>query len=97
RMTRLYATSSRIVIFPENANVLGLKGPENAYAGEDDPDLSLETQVEILQSDELAMRVIEPAHLEENPSFNFEAGTPAQKDGLGSTGTDLDNVRMAGL
>ncbi|HZR31513.1 MAG TPA: polysaccharide biosynthesis tyrosine autokinase [Terriglobales bacterium] len=97
RMTRLYATSSRIVIFPENANVLGLKGPENAYAGEDDPDLSLETQVEILQSDELAMRVIETAHLEENPSFNFEAGTPAQKDGLGSTGTDLDNVRMAGL
>src|SRR5581483_124936 len=36
-------------------------------------------------------------HLEENPSFNFEAGTPAQKDGLGSTGTDLDNVRRAGL
>src|SRR5438552_10444153 len=61
RMTRLYQAVSRIAVYPENANVLGLKDLENGTGGtgEDwDYNVSLETQLSILRSDELALKVI---------------------------------------
>jgi len=70
RTTRLYEAVSRIAIYPENSNILGLKDLENAAAGEDlDYNVAMETQVSILRSDELAMKVIDVLHLDSNPVF----------------------------
>ncbi len=72
RMTRLYEARSRLAIFPETPNVLGLKESENGGfygANEDDTDTALQTQVEILRSDALAMKVIESMHLDQNQEF----------------------------
>jgi polysaccharide biosynthesis transport protein len=73
RMTRLYEAVSRIAVYPENSNVLGLKDLESATASEDlDYNVAMETQVSILRSDELALKVIDTLHLDSNPTF---AGT----------------------
>src|SRR6202035_552150 len=72
RMTRLYEAHSRIAIFPETPNVLGLRESENGGyygANDDDTDAALQTQVEILRSDALAMKVIEAMHLDQDPHF----------------------------
>ena len=84
RMTRLYEARSRLAIFPETPNALGLRESENGgYSSDDDADMALQTQVEILRSDALAMKVIESMHLDQIPSF---AGvSPAStKRGCGS-------------
>src|ERR1700686_2973938 len=70
RMTRLYEAVSRIAVYPENANILGLKDLENGTGGEDwDYNVALETQLSILRSDALALKVIEALHLDSNPRF----------------------------
>jgi polysaccharide biosynthesis transport protein len=81
RMTRLYAATSRIAIYPENSNVLGLKDMESVSASEElDYNVAMETQVSILRSDQLALKVIDALHLDSNPGFTgFDsvAKTPA--------------------
>ena len=70
RMTRLYQAESRIAIYPENSNMLGLKDLENGTASADwDYNVALETQLSILRSDELALKVIETLRLDSNPGF----------------------------
>src|ERR1700756_1362375 len=49
RMTRLYLAESRIAIYPENSNVLGLKDLENGPGGDWDYSVALETQLSILR------------------------------------------------
>src|SRR6185437_3414707 len=72
-MTRLYQATSRIAVYPENSNVLGLKDMENTTPGEDwDYNVALETQLSILRSDELALKVIDSLHLESNSLFMGE-------------------------
>src|ERR1022692_798993 len=63
RATRLYQATSKIAIFPETPNALGLKGVEDSSA-DYQPDVALETQAAILRSDVLAMKVIEAVHLD---------------------------------
>ena len=59
-----------IAIYPENSNILGLKDLENGTASADwDYNVALETQLSILRSDELALKVIDALHLESNPGF----------------------------
>src|SRR5579864_3396556 len=54
RMPRLYEAASKIAIYPENSNTLGLKDLENGAMNEDwDYNVSLETQLSILRSDAL--------------------------------------------
>ena len=78
RMTRLYQADSRIAIFPENSNMLGLKDLENGMPSSDWGDnIALETQLSILRSDELALKVIAALHLDSNPSF---IGSETAKD-----------------
>src|SRR6266851_4176877 len=95
RMTRLYEARSRLAIFPEAPNVLGLKESENGgyYGANDDADTALQTQVEILHSDALALKVIESMHLDQNPSF---AGVrPATTNvGVGSSRLDPDPAHL---
>ena len=95
RMTRLYQATSRIAVYPENSNVLGLKDLENATASEDwDYNVSLETQLSILRSDELALKVIDTLHLDSNPSF---MGRDVVEEGRGLHAANLsrDPERLA--
>src|SRR6266852_8393074 len=66
--TRLYQATSQVAIFPENPNVLGFKDRENSPT-DYDYDAALETQVAILRSDALAIKVIEAMHLDRDPRF----------------------------
>ena len=66
--TRLYQARSEVAIFPENPNVLGFKDHENSPT-DYDYDAALETQVAILRSDALAIKVIEAMHLDRDPRF----------------------------
>src|SRR5512146_2090898 len=95
RMTRMYQATSRIAVYPENSNVLGLKDMETATSGEDwDYNVALETQLSILRSDELALKVIDTLHLDRNPSFmGAEAEAPSQ--GIGSANLGRDPQRVA--
>ncbi len=63
RTTRLYQATSKVAIFPETPNVLGLKGVEDSSA-DYQYDVALETQAAILRSDVLALKVIEAVHLD---------------------------------
>jgi polysaccharide biosynthesis transport protein len=70
KMARLYEADSRIAVYPENSNILGLKDMENASSNAEwDYSISLETQLSILRSDELALKVIDALHLDGNPAF----------------------------
>jgi len=69
RMTRLYQADSRIAVYPENANALGLKDMENGPNEDWDYNVTLETHLSVLRSDELALKVIDTLHLDSNPSF----------------------------
>src|SRR5271167_4219152 len=50
RTTRLYQATSKVAIFPETPNVLGLKGVEDS-SSDYQYDVALETQAAILRSD----------------------------------------------
>ncbi|MBV9181505.1 MAG: hypothetical protein JO356_09335, partial [Acidobacteria bacterium] len=83
RMTPLYEAASRIAIYPENSNVLGLKDLENGgYAEDWDYNVALETQLSILRSDALALRVIEEMHLDQNPHFMGRSPQATEETGL---------------
>jgi succinoglycan biosynthesis transport protein ExoP len=64
KTTRLYQATSKVAIFPETPNVLGLKGVEDSSA-DYQYDVALETQAAILRSDVLALKVIEAVHLDQ--------------------------------
>jgi succinoglycan biosynthesis transport protein ExoP len=67
--TRLYQATSKVAIFPEVPNILGFKdGIDNNYA-DFDFEAALETQVAILRSDALALKVIETMRLSQDPRF----------------------------
>jgi succinoglycan biosynthesis transport protein ExoP len=97
RTTRLYEATSRIAIYPENSNVLGLKDLENGTSGEDwDYNVALETQLSILRSDALALRVIENEHLDSNPRFTGSAAVIEDASRrVGSADREADTQRVA--
>jgi succinoglycan biosynthesis transport protein ExoP len=99
RTTRLYEATSRIAIYPENSNVLGLKDLENGTSGEDwDYNVALETQLSILRSDALALRVIENEHLDTNPRFTGSAAVIEDASRrVGSADREADTQRVAML
>src|SRR6266576_4264498 len=66
--TRLYQATSKVAIFPEVPNVLGFKDLEGSYP-DYDYEATLETQVAILRSDALALKVIEAMRLYQDPRF----------------------------
>lgn len=97
RMTRLYQAVSRIAVYQENSNVLGLKDLENGTGGGDwDYNVALETQLSILRSDELALKVIDTLNLESNPHFvGSDAVVQNSSREIGSTNLGPDPRRMA--
>ena len=66
--TRLYQATSQVAIFPENPNVLGFKDRPDTPV-DYDYDAALETQVAILRSNALAIKVIETLHLDRDARF----------------------------
>ena len=66
--TRLYQATSKVAIFPENPNALGFKDMENS-SPDYEFEATLETQVAILRSDALALKVIEAMRLYQDPRF----------------------------
>ncbi len=65
---RLYQATSKVAIFPENPNALGFKDMEGV-SPDYEFEATLETQVAILRSDALALKVIEAMHLYQDPRF----------------------------
>lgn len=75
RMTPLYEASARIAISKEDsADNLRLNQSSNDVDWNYDYNVELDTQAKILQSDTLALKVIDDLQLEKNKSFG---GTPA--------------------
>jgi polysaccharide biosynthesis transport protein len=78
RMSPVYEATGRIAVNRENSLNLGFKDSDIGSSEEDfDYNITLETQVRILQSDSIAFHVIKNLKLNSNPAF---AGTAAQTD-----------------
>ena len=93
--TRLYQATSRVAIFPENPNVLGFKDMENS-APDYEYEATLETQVAILRSDALALKVIEAMRLYQDPRFTAVKDVSPDSSMLGSS-MQPDPAQAAGL
>ena len=93
--TRLYQATSKVAIFPEVPNVLGFKDAEN-IAPDYEYEATLETQVAILRSDALALKVIEGMRLYQDPRFTtVKQGAPESP--MGEPSMQPDPVQAAGL
>lgn len=78
RATPIYESVGRVAIFRENSDSLGLReGSSYGISDTDDYDytVALETQVNVLKSDQLALKVARAMKLDTNPKFNPAAGT----------------------
>src|SRR3984893_9868585 len=101
--TRLYEATSKVAIFPENPNVLGFKDMENS-SPDYEYEATLETQVAILRSDALALKVIEGMRLYQDSRFTTvkpaAAEPPIQPPGMqpdASQAADLLGTFRSGL
>src|ERR1035437_3606086 len=76
RLTPLYEASARIAIYKEVADGLGFNGPKSGADtwADWDSNIDLDTQVKVLQSDTIAMDVVNGLHLDTNPSFTKSVG-----------------------
>src|ERR1017187_3550034 len=95
KTTRLYQATSKIAIFPETPNALGLKGVEDSST-DYEYEVALETQAAILRSDALAMKVIEAMHLDQDPKFTG-ATRPQAEDSMRVWSMQPDPAKAAGL
>ncbi len=77
-MTKQYSATGRITINRENSDVLGFKDAAANTLEDYDYNVALDTQVQVLQSDTLALDVIRKLRLDTNPKF---AGASASKAG----------------
>jgi polysaccharide biosynthesis transport protein len=64
-----YEAVARVVFNRENANPLGFKDQGDAPPDDSEYSVSLDTQMQILQSDSLAAQVIRELHLDQNAAF----------------------------
>jgi polysaccharide biosynthesis transport protein len=93
--TRLYQATSKVAIFPEVPNALGFKDLENSYP-DYDYEATLETQVAILRSDALALKVIEAMRLYQDPRFTTVRQNPPESS-MPDLSMQPDPNRAAGL
>jgi succinoglycan biosynthesis transport protein ExoP len=93
--TRLYQATSKVAIFPENPNALGFKDMENS-SPDYEFEATLETQVAILRSDALALKVIEAMHLYRDRRFTTVTDVLPDSSMLGSS-MQPDPAQAAGL
>jgi polysaccharide biosynthesis transport protein len=95
---KLYQASSQIAIFQENPNILGFKDIGNGSSADSDYDVALETQVAILRSDSLAIKVIEVMHLDQDPRFtDVRQVSQSGEASLQVSSVQPDPAKAAGL
>jgi len=96
--TRLYQATSQVAIFPENPNVLGFKDMSGSAPADYDYDTALETQVAILRSDALAIKVIQALHLDQDARLTGVGQiSPSAEGAVRVSSMEPDPVRVAGL
>jgi polysaccharide biosynthesis transport protein len=93
--TRLYQATSKVAIFPENPNVLGFKDMESS-SPDYEYEATLETQVAILRSDALALKVIEAMRLYQDPRFT-DVKKAVPESSLEPSSVQPDPAQAAGL
>ena len=94
--TRLYQATSKVAIFPEVPNVLGFKDAENS-SPDFDYEATLETQVAILRSDALAIKVIDTMRLYQDPRFTTVKQNLPDPATLPDSSMQPDPTQAAGL
>jgi succinoglycan biosynthesis transport protein ExoP len=82
RMTKKYDATARIAYNKEGGENLGFKdvpGTEENGGGSSDYTVEMETQIKILESDKIALGVIENLHLDQNRVFAGDLAVPPSK------------------
>src|ERR1017187_9810274 len=87
-MTPVYEATGRIAVNRENSQNLGFKDSDQSLADYEDYNVTLETQVKILQSDAIAFQVIKNLKLSNNPAFSGAAAKPRAEPPLNSLQVD---------
>src|SRR5712691_6433520 len=78
-----YEAIGRVVFHRENdTGVLGFKGVDTSLLEDPEDRAAIDTQIGILQTDALAMQVINDLHLDKNPKFAGRAEQPVNEDRL---------------
>src|SRR5246500_3545690 len=95
--TRLYQATSKVAIFPEVPNVLGFKDAGSASYPDEEYEATLETQVAILRSDALAIKVIEAMRLYQNPQFTTVKQPDLPPSSIGDESMPPDPTQAAAL
>ena len=96
KMTPEYDASARILINRSESS-MSFGGKDGAvFNYEPDDPTELETQIKVLQSDSLALDVVQSLHLDQNPGFG---GLPGAKpsDALSGTPAGLNSARASAL
>ena len=95
--TRLYQATSKVAIFPEVPNVLGFKDAGSVSYPDEEYEATLETQVAILRSDALAIKVIEAMRLYQNPQFTAVKQPDLPPSSIGDSSMPPDPTQAAAL
>ena len=78
-----YEAVGRVVFHRENdSGVLGFKGVDTSLVEDPEDRAAIDTQIGILETDALAMLVINDLHLDKNPKFAGRAGQSGNEDRL---------------
>ena len=90
KTTPIYDAVGRIAINRESADALPFKDSASNPVADEDYTIAMETQVRILHSDNLAMRVIRKLGLDKNPSFTGVARPQAPANSLATNSPNID-------
>jgi succinoglycan biosynthesis transport protein ExoP len=90
KTTPIYDAVGRIAINRESADALPFKDSASNPVADEDYTIAMETQVRILHSDNLAMRVIKKLGLDTNPSFTSVSKPQLPAGDLAATTPSID-------
>jgi succinoglycan biosynthesis transport protein ExoP len=82
KMTKKYDASARIAYNKESSESLGFKdvpGADDNNGEGSDYSVAMDTQIKILESDRIALGVINNLHLDQNPAFAGKLARPSSK------------------
>ena len=82
-----YEAVARIVFNRENANPLGFKNMGEESPQDDEYSVSLDTQLQVLQSDTLGLQVIQELHLNRRPEFTGRGAAEAATNDISELST----------
>lgn len=90
KTTPIYDAVGRIAINRESSDALPFKDSASNNASDEDYTIAMETQVRILHSDNLALRVIKKLGLDTNPAFSGSARPQTPASDLPTTSPSID-------